>query len=62
VTGVLDVLAVEVPWDDNGGYVFAAYAVFLVLVLIYVGIIGAKIARTERELTELNETVEKRGL
>ena len=27
-------LAVEVPWDDNGGYVFAAYSVFVVLVLI----------------------------
>ena len=51
-----------VPWDDNGGYVFAAYAVFLVLVLIYVGIIGAKISRTERELAELNDLAEKRGL
>ena len=50
------------PLDDNGGYVFAAYAVFLVLVLIYVGIIAAKISRTERALTELNETAEKRGL
>jgi type II secretory pathway component PulM len=55
-------LAVDVPLDDNGGYVFAAYAVFLVLVLIYVGIIAAKISRTERALTELNETAEKRGL
>ena len=59
---MLDLLAVEVPWDDNGGYVFAAYAVFLVLVLIYVGIIGAKISRTERELAELNDLAEKRGL
>ena len=55
-------LAVEVPWDDNGGYVFAAYTVFVVLVLIYVAIIGRKIARTEREVTELNDIVEKRGL
>jgi len=55
-------LAVEVPWDDNGGYVFAAYAVFVVLVLIYVAIIGRKIARTEREVSELNEIAEKRGL
>jgi hypothetical protein len=59
---LIDLLAVEVPWDDNGGYVFAAYAVFLVLVLIYVGIIGAKISRTERELAELNDLAEKRGL
>ena len=55
-------LAVEVPWDDNGGYVFAAYSVFVVLVLIYVAIIGAKISRTERELAELNDLAEKRGL
>jgi type II secretory pathway component PulM len=55
-------LAVDVPLDDNGGYVFAAYAVFLVLVLIYVGIIAAKISRTERALSELNEVAEKRGL
>ena len=55
-------LAVDVPLDDNGGYVFAAYAVFLVLVLIYVGIIAAKISRTERALSELNELAEKRGL
>ena len=55
-------LAVEVPWDDNGGYVFAAYAVFFVLVLIYVGIIGMRVSRRERELAELNETAERRGL
>jgi hypothetical protein len=54
--------AVDVPLDDNGGYVFAAYAVFVVLLLIYVGIIGRKIARTERKVAELSETVEKRGL
>jgi type II secretory pathway component PulM len=54
-------LGVDVPWSDGGGYVFAAYSVFLVLVLIYVGIIGAKIARIERDLTELNDTAEKPG-
>jgi hypothetical protein len=55
-------LAVDVPLDDNGGYVFAAYAVFVVLILIYVGIIGAKISRTEKQLSELNDLAEKRGL
>ena len=54
-------LAVEVPWDDNGGYVFAAYTVFVVLILIYVAIIARKIVRTEREVTELKEALEKRG-
>ena len=55
-------LAVDVPLDDNGGYVFGAYAVFFVLVLLYVAIIGAKVARTERQLTELNDLAEKRDL
>ena len=55
-------LAVGAPLDDNGGYVFAAYSVFVVLVLIYVAIIGRKISRTEREVTELNKIAEKRGL
>jgi CcmD family protein len=54
--------AVDVPLDDNGGYVFAAYAVFFVLILIYVGIIGAKISRTEKQVSELNDLAEKRGL
>jgi hypothetical protein len=55
-------LAAEVPLSDGGEYVFGAYAVFFVLVLIYVGIIGAKISRTERQLSELNDLAEKRGL
>ncbi len=40
---------------DNTGYVAAAYLVFFTLVLIYVAIMAAKLARFERELTELNE-------
>ncbi len=55
-------LAVEVPWNDNGEYVFAAYAVFFVLVLVYVAIIGMRVSRRERELRDLNDAAEKRGL
>ena len=47
---------------SGGRYVAAAYAVFLVLVLIWVAIMASKIARTERELTSLNEIAEKRDL
>jgi len=43
------------PLDEAGKYVAGAYLVFLALVLIYVAIIGAKIARIDRELTELAE-------
>jgi CcmD family protein len=45
---------------DNVGYVAAAYLVFFVLVLVYVVIMASKLARFERELTELNELAERR--
>jgi hypothetical protein len=47
------------PLDEAGKYVAGAYVVFLVLILVYVSIIGAKIARIGRELEELNETLEE---
>jgi hypothetical protein len=43
------------PLDEAGKYVAGAYVVFLALILVYVGIIGAKIARIDREITELAE-------
>ncbi|MCW2968514.1 MAG: hypothetical protein JWM71_2286 [Solirubrobacteraceae bacterium] len=39
---------------DNSGYVAAAYLVFLALILVYVAIMAIRLARTERELVELN--------
>jgi CcmD family protein len=39
---------------DNTGYVAAAYLVFMVLILVYVAIMAARLARIERELVELN--------
>ena len=41
------------PLDEAGKYVAAAYVVFLALILIYVAIIGAKIARISREIQEI---------
>ncbi|MEA2382596.1 MAG: hypothetical protein QOH72_2567 [Solirubrobacteraceae bacterium] len=46
---------------DNTGYVAAAYLVFFALVLVYVVIMASKLARFERELTELNALVDERG-
>jgi hypothetical protein len=46
------------PLDEAGKYVAAAYVVFVALILIYVAIIGAKIARLERDITELVEDEE----
>lgn len=43
------------PLDEAGKYVAAAYVVFLALILVYVAIIGAKIARIERQISALVE-------
>jgi hypothetical protein len=43
------------PLDEAGKYVAGAYVVFLALILLYVAIIGAKIARIERQISELVE-------
>jgi len=42
----------------DAGYVFAAYMVFLVLLLVYLGILGAKFQRVSREISELTDEVE----
>jgi len=47
--------APALPLDEAGKYVAAAYVVFLALILIYVAIMGAKLARIDRELTQLAE-------
>jgi len=41
------------PLDEAGKYVAGAYVVFLTLILVYVAIIGSKIARIEREVEAL---------
>ncbi len=46
------------PLDEAGKYVAAAYLVFLALLIVYVAIMGMKIARIEREIGELLELEE----
>jgi hypothetical protein len=48
------------PLDEAGKYVAGAYVTFFVLVVVYVAIIGSKIARIDRELEELADLVEER--
>jgi hypothetical protein len=43
------------PLDEAGKYVAGAYVVFLTLILVYVAIIGGKISRIERKLSELTK-------
>ena len=47
------------PLDEAGNYVAGAYLVFVTLVVVYVAIIGFKIARIERQVDELMELVEE---
>jgi hypothetical protein len=44
----------------GGTYVAAAYVVFLAIVLIYMAIMAAKVARIERELGTLNDLADHR--
>jgi hypothetical protein len=43
------------PLDEAGKYVAAAYVVFVALILVYVAIIAAKIARIDRQISALVE-------
>ena len=46
---------------DNTGYVAAACLVFFALVLIYVVIMATKLARFEREISELDELAQRQA-
>ncbi len=46
------------PLDEAGKYVAAAYVVFVVLLVIYIGIMAAKLGRISNELEELAEIAE----
>jgi hypothetical protein len=48
------------PLDEAGKYVAGAYGVFVTLILVYVGIMAAKLQRIERELEDLVKTAEER--
>ena len=52
--------APAIPNDVGGKYVAGAYIVFVLLLLIYVAIMGMKLARIERGLTEVAEIAEQR--
>jgi hypothetical protein len=46
------------PLDEAGKYVAGAYVVFVALILVYVAIIGAKIARIERDVSAIVDAEE----
>ena len=48
------------PLDEAGKYVAAAYVAFAVLLLVYVGIMAARLGRLQREIKELADRAERR--
>ena len=48
-------IASDITLPDNAGYVAAAYLVFVVMLLIYLGVMAARVGRLERETAELLE-------
>lgn len=57
----LPLAAPALPLDEAGKYVAGAYIVFAVLLVVYVGIMAAKLQRIERELRELAGFAENRA-
>lgn len=43
----------------GGGYVVAAYLAFLIMLLVYIGIMALRISRLERELIEMHKVVDR---
>jgi hypothetical protein len=60
---MFDLLAASpaLPLDEAGKYVAGAYIVFVLLLVVYVGIMAAKLQRIERELRELAGFAESRA-
>jgi len=55
---LLPLAAPALPLDDAGQYVAGAYLVFVVLLIVYVGIMAAKLARISSEIASLAEAAE----
>jgi hypothetical protein len=58
MSGLLTAVAPALPLHSAGKYVAGAYIVFVAILLIYVGIMATRLARTERELIELRRDLE----
>jgi hypothetical protein len=46
------IAAPELPFDEVGKFLAAAYIAVVALVLVYAAIIGARIARVDRDLSD----------
>jgi hypothetical protein len=51
-------IAPALPLHSAGKYVAGAYIVFAVMLIVYLGIMALRLARTQRELAELKRDLE----
>jgi hypothetical protein len=58
---MIPIAAPALPLDEAGEYVAGAYIVFVALLLIYVAIMSARLARIDRELGALAELAERKN-
>jgi hypothetical protein len=61
LASLLPLGAPALPLDEAGKYVAGAYVVFVVLLVVYLAIMGAKVSRIERDLRELAGFAESRA-
>jgi hypothetical protein len=54
--------APALPLDEAGKYVAGAYGVFVAMLVVYIAIIGARIARVEKDVKQLADLAEERDL
>jgi hypothetical protein len=59
LAALLPLAAPALPLDEAGKYVAGAYVVFMVLLVVYVGIMAAKLGRIEKELRDVAEIAER---
>ena len=62
LAALLPLAAPALPLDEAGKYVAGAYIVFVLLLVIYVGIMATKLQRIEKELREVANVAEERAL
>ena len=58
---LLPIASPALPLDEAGKYVAGAYIVFVLLLVIYVGIMATKLQRIEKELREVASVAEQRA-
>ena len=53
-------IAPALPLHSAGKYVAGAYIVFAVMLIVYLGIMGLRLSRTQRELAQMKRELDER--